>query len=681
MTESLNTTTHPIEGADTDLAAGVPLPAPNFTALTPLMYAELHERIRARGNPDPIALFREVLKHEGKHRKLGVGLTEQAVKTIMGAKSLQIEAAHWQRLNETLDELPIVDPFSQASSDETRNTRRKKISLEVRNPHDNKPGIRVVTAADGRVEITSELLKDLKTEIAERGGYAADRLLTYVRMYEEEQKLPPVNLSRDTIKEILESRRRTTGAAQWDRLAATIEWLPVLDLKISDRIDIDPEEWTALKEEIAKRGAFGKSRLMLAVVDYETKHKKRSTGLTEGVIGGILDDRVLQVNRTQWQRLKEVIAELPLVDKAAETVRIKIDAKQLGEFKTKLRQRGLGKQRLMMAIIDYEKANQKPSTGLTSVITERIINGRIRTIAAEQWQRLNEVIDALPVTEPDLQPPAPADSGAPVNGTPLTPHFEELVAALAAAVTEQLKRKSPPEENGETGPQATPAPAPASDKFAGFKAPAFTKKDAVGDSMLSVLTNAERAFFADDPVGLKSNLRKFAELFIHHTLLSLDGSRLEALELPGRHFVKARQIIRDYLHTCASIEVSDSGNRQPVKRGSNQLKLLDMRIALINLFDILTVSKGKEFPAQVISMVRQIMYAAGEIHVQIRNVENASNAQILQNGFDLAKWFEARFGEPAEDSVQNPNVAELIEGAVREHLRSQGPGASKPEPG
>ncbi|MGE3622337.1 MAG: hypothetical protein AB7H77_00490, partial [Bdellovibrionales bacterium] len=158
-----------------------------------------------------------------------------------------------------------------------------------------------------------------------------------------------------------------------------------------------------------------------------------------------------------------------------------------------------GTRRLIGAIEKYEARNNK-TVRLNESILQHFISGARKRIGINQWTVLIATLD----------------------------DWSEY-GQFRGANEKTLGSASPVSASSPESSSIVIVPSERPSRFATFNSPHFKKQDAVGDSMFSLLTNAERTFFHEDSVGLKANLRKFAEVFIHRTLLTADGRYLDKI--------------------------------------------------------------------------------------------------------------------------------------------------------
>ncbi|MFY9287933.1 MAG: DEAD/DEAH box helicase family protein [Alphaproteobacteria bacterium] len=186
-------------------------------------------------------------------------------------------------------------------------------------------------------------------------------------------------------------------------------------------------------------------------------------------------------------------------------------------------------------------------------------------------------------------------------------------------------------------------------RFATFDSPLFLVRDAVGDSMLSCLTNAERAFSANDFVGMKGNLRKFVEMCIHSSMLLINENYLRQLGVDRGAQRSIGAVTSSYLQS-----LGNSGFESKTDKAETDDRIATFRKVIAILRD----HNAEQFPAQLLFHARQIASAAGDVHFQMQAMHEIEPEELLGNGLGLAQWFNDRF---CADIKKQPEV-EAISG-------------------
>ena len=103
------------------------------------------------------------------------------------------------------------------------------------------------------------------------------------------------------------------------------------------RMEISEVMRTDLSAKIAARGGFGGLRLVKAIEKYEEENNLQTTGIFYYEPGYILDGSVKSMQIKKWQRLCEVVDNLPLVEPEE---RIAISKRMLGNVRDKVKDKG-----------------------------------------------------------------------------------------------------------------------------------------------------------------------------------------------------------------------------------------------------------------------------------------------------------------------------------------------------
>jgi superfamily II DNA or RNA helicase len=288
-------------------------------------------------------------------------------------------------------------------------------------------------------------------------------------------------------------------------------------------------------------------------------------------------------------------------------------------------------------IVKTEPAPESPALQADAATLARdMVAGLFAQLSGDLVNKVTEAVveklrGSIPAAEPPVMRLAKKVSEKPdFAATPLT--AEDIAASLPVRAQQELPRGI---------------------DYESLQAPLLHKEDAMGDSMISCLQNAQRDFVHQNRVGLRANLRKLVELFVHHTISAAE-QYLPHLQLPDERRVSAARIIRDYHYECAKTELDNRDKDKP-GQGRHRIEAGDQIKTLRDLLQILGTADSALFPiAELLKRITSITRAGREIHLQFNGKERSEDAQLLQNAYELARWFNGRFPEKADQTPQPP---------------------------
>jgi len=215
------------------------------------------------------------------------------------------------------------------------------------------------------------------------------------------------------------------------------------------------------------------------------------------------------------------------------------------------------------------------------------------------------------------------------------------------------------ETRGRTSIGDKPETASSGIDFSAFSAPAFAQADARGHSMLSSLRLAQAAFFAGNSEEMRADFSKFAELFVHRTLMAVNADQLP-ISIAQKRTVDV--IVKSYRQNRAMSELTKPNIGTVTRR-----ELSDLMGAFNKFMAIVSVAAPERFPSRLVAQVRTLIAPTSSAQV------DSEDAQLLQHGYDLATWFNAQFGAITLPGAPKGKLTETARQLVRLRRENRNP--------
>ena len=627
-----------------------------YIELTASMLNDLRQKITEHGGYGITRLAQQVSKHEQNNGLAPIGLTGEVLRRIVASSSVVIEISHWERLNLVIDAMPAIDVGAQ-------------------------------------IDLTTEMLDELRAKLFARGRKGTkilngpQKISELVNQLESENDLAPIGITPGIIKSILKGEYSRVRTNQWQRLNQAIELLPLAkDIEI---VRLDSNTVGELEKKILGRGDFGARRLYAAIKDYTEQYGMSLEELTELNIVRILNGKARTIEKKKWNLINKVIDSLP--ERSAQ------DLKKKDRLITP---RHSDNDKSQLGTNAEPVTSQPPSTSDVSAIIEQKIAASFVGVADDLVARITEAVFARLQNQPS------ADSQAsPPPSQPKVVRRRRQIAAPPATTTEATETVSLPEADTVSQPvgsvvevddkdavrpdviNSTPAVVitpevetpiaqakppefaeqpPALDAtaqpqsqsaFARFTSPHFMKADASGSTMQMLLSNAERSFGFGDTIGVRANLRKFVEMFVNSTMKAATNHYLDSLNMLPVHRNRVDTVIRDYGYTYAEVQRAEPTGRGDGKRAP-RMELADLNRYFRDFVSVMTVANPERFSQKLVGHTRNIIVGASALHFQVNERESSSDAQLLQDAFQLAAWFDEQFNAKPLTVTEEFNKAE-----------------------